>query len=45
MIRVCIFINQRPVHTGFFPSWWDAYASAFARGQKCNARRIQVKPA
>lgn len=45
MIRACIYINRRPVHTGTFQSWWDAYASALTRAQLCNAHRIQVKPA
>ncbi len=40
-----ILINHEPVHTGPFPTWWDAYASALNRAALCGARNVQVKQA
>lgn len=38
-----IFINHKPVHTGPFPTWWDALESALNRAALRGAINVQVK--
>ncbi|WP_257786730.1 hypothetical protein [Cupriavidus malaysiensis] len=40
-----ILLDGAPAYTGPFPTWWDAYASAFNRAALAGAHCVKVKRA